>query len=335
MNASVYALGRGVMANIAVSEARTNSNSTPRRDDNDRRATTSKPARFRIDISQYRTRWAAKLVPLLFGGAAIAILWIDWRYRDDNGLTPENGIGYWLGIVGSSLMLLLLLYPLRKRTKTLRAIGSVGFWFRAHMVLGVFGPVLVILHSNFRLGSINSNVALATMLIVSASGIVGRYLYGKIHVGLYGRKAEVREILADADALKRAIGADLPISDRILEELSTFAKLGAIAPTGLLGGFLTVPVVSVRASMVRARLIAEARQIIAIEGRRHGWSGRVQKRRLAPVAELLTLYIAAIKRAAAFTFFERLFRLWHIFHLPLFFLLVLAAIVHVFAEHFF
>ncbi|HMA73173.1 MAG TPA: hypothetical protein VKP67_17080 [Xanthobacteraceae bacterium] len=156
---------------------------------------------------------------MIFATALVAVLWISWLNRDDSGLTPESGAGYWLGIVGSSLMVLLLLYPLRKRVRFLRLLGTVAFWFRAHMVLGILGPTLILLHANFRLGSINSNVALAAMLVVATSGIIGRYLYGKIHLGLYGRKAVVREILADADALKGLIGAGLPIADRVIAQL--------------------------------------------------------------------------------------------------------------------
>ncbi len=260
----------------------------------------------------------------------------SWLNREDNGLTPESGVGYWLGIVGASLMLLLLLYPLRKRVKKwLRALGTIGFWFRAHMILGVIGPVLIILHANFKFGSVNSNVALVAMLVVAISGVVGRYLYGKIHVGLYGRKAEVREILADADALKRAIGADLPVADRVVERLSAFAQLGTVSPKGVLIGLLLLPVIGLRASIVRMRLIAEVRQVITVEGKRLGWSRKVRQRRIAGVAELITLHNAAVKKAAAFAFYERLFRLWHLFHLPLFYLLVVATIIHVYAAHFF
>jgi len=170
-------------------------------------------------FDQYRTRSWANAPPLIFATALVAVLWISWLNRDDSGLTPESGAGYWLGIVGSSLMVLLLLYPLRKRVRFLRLLGTVAFWFRAHMVLGILGPTLILLHANFRLGSINSNVALAAMLVVATSGIIGRYLYGKIHLGLYGRKAVVREILADADALKGLIGAGLPIADRVIAQL--------------------------------------------------------------------------------------------------------------------
>jgi hypothetical protein len=326
------------MADTAISEFPAERRAARRHDANDQRTSataTGARTRTKADFSQYRARRRAKIAPLLFGSAVFAVLWIGWLNRDDNGLTPESGIGYWLGIVGGSLMLLLLLYPLRKRVRSLRALGAVAFWFRAHMILGILGPVLVLLHANFRLGSINSNVALAAMLIVAISGVVGRYLYSRIHVGLYGRKAEVKEILADARALREAVGADLPVADRVVEQLSAFAQLGTRAPRGALSGFLLLPVVSVRASVVRMRLIAEVRQVIAIEGRRLGWSRKVRRRRLAGVTELVTLHIGAVKKATAFAFYERLFGLWHVFHLPLFFLLVIAAAIHIFAAHFF
>jgi hypothetical protein len=287
------------------------------------------------DFAQYQTRIWANVTPLAFAVAVVVVVWISWLNREDSRLTPESGTGYWLGIAGSSLMVLLLLYPLRKRTKFLRLLGTVAFWFRAHMILGIIGPVLILLHANFRLGSVNSNVALAAMLIVATSGIVGRYLYSKIHLGLYGRKAVVREILADADALRDLIGAGLPVAHRVVAQLNAFANLGTTAPKGVISGLLFLPVIGWRARLVRRRLIADARRVIAFEGKRLGWSRKVRRQQLAGVADLVTLHVAAVRKAAAFAFYERLFRFWHILHLPLFFILVIAAIIHIFAAHFF
>jgi hypothetical protein len=273
-------------------------------------------------------------VPTAFGILVIAVLCIGWLERDENGLTPESGLGYWLGIAGSGLMILLLLYPLRKRIRLPRVLGSVAFWFRTHMVLGIVGPLLIILHSNFRLGSVNSNVALAAMLVVAISGVVGRYLYGKIHIGLYGRKAEIREILADADVMKRIVGNDLA-SHRVIALLNAFAERGIAGPKGILSGLFLLPAISWHAIVLRARLMHEARVTVANEGGRLGWSRRVQRRQLVLAADHISLYIRTVKKAAALAFYERLFALWHIFHLPLFVLLVIAATIHVFAAHFF
>jgi hypothetical protein len=291
--------------------------------------------RTKRDFAQYRTRIRAKITPLAFAVAVVIVLWIGWLNREYSGLTPESGTGYWLGVAGSSLMVLLLLYPLRKRMKFLRFLGTTVFWFRAHMVLGVIGPVLILLHANFRLGSVNSNVALAAMLVVAVSGIIGRYLYSGIHLGLYGRKAVVREILADADASRELIAAGLPVADHIVAQLNAFSHLGTTTSRGALAGLLLLPVISWRARLFRRRLIAAARRVIDVEGKRLGWSRKVRRRQIASVADLVTLHVAAVRKAAVFGLYERLFRLWHVFHLPLFFLLMIAAIIHIFAAHFF
>ena len=130
-----------------------------------------------------------------------------WLIRDHNLISPEFGIGYWLGIIGGSMMALLLMYPLRKRFRFLGLLGETKYWFRLHMIFGLLGPLLIFFHSNFRLGSFNSRVAFYAMLLVAGSGIIGRHFYAGIHRGLYGRKTSLRELQNDlADAIKKSHG---------------------------------------------------------------------------------------------------------------------------------
>jgi hypothetical protein len=286
-------------------------------------------------FGHYATRPLRRLAPMTFGAGLVCALLIGWLTRDQDYLTPESGLGYWLGIAGGSLMLMLLLYPLRKRMASLRTIGSVAFWFRLHMVLGLVGPTLILFHSNFRLGSLNSNVAMAAMLIVATSGIVGRYLYGKIHLGLYGRKAEVRGILADIEIMKHALGDGLPVGDRVIEQLNAFAKEATGVPRNFFGAFCALPVLEIRARVIRRHLLRDVRSTMSAEARRYGWSRRTREQRIGAIAELVALHLAAVRKAAAFAFYERLFGLWHVLHLPLFFILVLAAGIHVVAAHLF
>jgi hypothetical protein len=275
-----------------------------------------------------------RIFPRLFTIVVLLALVIGWINRDDNGLTPVSGTGYWLGIAGSALMLLLLAYPLRKRMRSLRAIGSVAFWFNTHMILGIVGPVLIMWHANFRLGSINCSVALVTMLVVATSGIIGRYLHSQVNSGLHGRKAEALEVTADADELRGFLGSDVAIADRMVAQLNAYAQFGT-APRGVLTSLLLLPLMRWRGAALRRRLTARARQVIAIEGRRRGRSRQIQRRQLAGVTEFVTQHVGAAAAAAAFAVYERLFRLWHIFHMPLFVLLVIVAIVHVYASNFF
>ena len=102
---------------------------------------------------------------------------LGWFLPLNNYLTPQSGAGYWMGIVGASMMLLLLTYSLRNRYRFLDWSPTLNRWFDAHMFLGLYGPLLILYHCKYHLGAFNSNMALWSMIIVSLSGVVGRFLY--------------------------------------------------------------------------------------------------------------------------------------------------------------
>jgi hypothetical protein len=290
----------------------------------------------RRDFGHYQAddRWL-RAGPVIFGTCLCALLAIGWFNRDQEYLIPDDGAGYWLGVSGSVLMLLLLLYPLRKRVRFRGLGGSVTFWFRAHMILGLVGPAMILFHANFTMVTMNSAVATIAMLIVAASGIVGRYLYGKIHLGLYGRKAAVQEMLADVKALKESVGANVPGVNHFVDQLHAFAAHLGEARQSLLFGAWSLLALVLRARVARWRLLSAARQFLAVEGERQGWSKRERAQRFAAIANLVTLYISATRKAAAFKFYDRLFSIWHVLHVPLFIILIVAASVHVVAAHFY
>jgi hypothetical protein len=294
-----------------------------------RRRISVNPAAF----SHYFAKPLLDLGPLLFAAVVIAALYLGWINRDEGHITAESGLGYWLGIIGSLMMLLLLLYPLRKRARFLRGLGRVPAWFRSHMFLGVIGPTLIIFHANFRSTSLNATVALVFMLIIVASGIIGRYLYSKIHMGLYGTKAEIREMLGDADLMKRALGGDYEGASRLISALGQFEGRVLVRHSGFLSSLWSFIALSWRWQNLRGRLLHEAKAAIDVEGKQRGWSGRVRRRQLKLVKEHLSIYFAAVNKAARFGVYDRMFAFWHVLHMPLFFLLVLTAILHVIAVH--
>jgi hypothetical protein len=281
-----------------------------------------------------RSYQAPVLPPLSFALAIAGVLIYGWQISDEGHLSPESGLGYWLGIAGAGTMLLLLAYPLRKRMAGFKFLGSVSSWFRIHMVLGVIGPALILLHSNFKLGSLNSNVALLAMLVVAGSGLVGRYLYGRIHLGLYGRRAEIGELLAEIAALKGSIeGELLSLPAKVFASLDAHAQRAVNRRRGVVAALLTLVGLRWRSQGLRGRLLQAAEQHIAVEGKRLGWSWHLRRRHMRKLRQHLKLYFAAVNRAAAFVFYERLFALWHVLHLPLFAILVFAAVIHVVAVH--
>jgi hypothetical protein len=285
-------------------------------------------------FTHYVTHLDERIIPVILGALFTATIVFGWLNRGERYLTPQNGLGYWLGIAGAASVLLLV-YPLRKRLRIADTIDSPTLWFRLHMALGLVAPALILFHANFRFGSFNSNMALLAMLIVAASGLVGRFLHAKIHLGLYGPKATMQQILADADALRGTLCDGLPVSNRIIEELNTFVRIAMIPRMGVLANLWSDAILNVRAYAVRRRLSAEVRRLIKSEARRHGWSWQMRRERLANSIELTTLHLAAVKKAAAFGFYQRLFDVWRALHLPLFFFLLLTAGAHIVVVHFY
>jgi len=292
-------------------------------------AADSKRRKSRVPLAWLRKKSA--LIGYLLTGS---VLYAGWVGRAERNITAAHGLGYTLGIVGALMMLTLLLYPLRKRIRFLKFLGSTRRWFYWHMVLGIAGPVLILFHSNFALGSLNSRIALYCTLLVAVSGMVGRYLYSRIHNGLYGRKktlqALVRNMEESMDQLSKS-GGDL--IDEIRTRLTELDRRVLEPPQTLLQSAARPLLVSIRTRfayfrlnwLLRKRLIARSIESQAVAAHR----GRLE----ALTRRYLRRHLRELRGIAHLSLFERLFSYWHILHLPFFLMLVISAIVHVIAVH--
>lgn len=275
-------------------------------------------------------RWNLSIIA---GYALIGLtIMAAWSLKDENLIRAKDGLGYWLGILGATLMLLLLVYPLRKRFRALRGIGSVRFWFRTHMIFGIVGPVAVLLHSNFNLGSLNGRVALFCTLVVATSGIFGRYLYGKIHYGMYGQRATMESLQRDLSVVRHDSGG-LPIVDHINERLLGLEKKALDRSRHILSsviGIFTAPLAEWR---LRLKLRDEIAALIDAQAARSAIIGEHRERLAAGAQAYLDQRLGTYRKFAQLKGCERLFSLWHVVHFPLFLVMVVAAIIHVAAVH--
>lgn len=272
--------------------------------------------------------WSTLYVVALLGVLAAA-----YAVREEEYIIPKRGTGYWIGILGGLILLSLLLYPLRKKHAREAKYGSVTTWFRLHMILGVLGPALILLHSNFQLKSVNATVATVIMLTVVASGIIGRFLYRRVHKGLYDKKAEVTALLYDADVLYDAFGDDMRWAPDIMEQLKDFQGRVLQAHTNPVQSlaFIARSAVETRAS--HRQIARRAREILHERAQAERWPKEKFKAALEGVNQHLDGYFRTVRQAAELKFYSRLFGLWHVLHLPLYLLLIVAAVVHIIAVH--
>jgi hypothetical protein len=251
--------------------------------------------------------------------------------------------GYNLGLIGGVMMLLLLLYPLRKRWKFLENFGFLPYWFKWHMVLGIMGPLFIIFHSTYHvyipfihpMGSINAAVAMYCMLLVSGSGTFGRFFYTKIHHGLYGRQATVNELRAEMEQTGdvKSLFSFAPSVEKALEAFRDRAeKNGNVTGYGF-GNFIRV---GFAASALSRSLSKELHQIMQAQARANNFNAQQMagmEKMYAEYREKIIGYVRAVRDAAQFHTYERLFSWWHIFHIPLVYMMVFTAFYHVYAVH--
>lgn len=275
----------------------------------------------------------AGLTPARIGFAIAAIImYVGWKLPTERLITPERGLGYALGIIGGSAMLLLLLYPARKRVRWLGFIGSVKDWFQLHMVLGVVGPILILYHSNFSLGAANSNAALFAMLLVAGSGVFGRYFYTRIHFGLYGRRATRAELQVAAEELREKVAGSRFVPE-LLEQIEA-AERRMLRWQGRGLALLVRPAfVTARMQLERWQLRRFAHQKLKAAIAANPVLAAQHQKFEGAVRRYIRRRLEATRRVAEFESYERLFSLWHLFHLPLFLMLLIAGVVHVVAVH--
>ncbi|MBU0622264.1 MAG: hypothetical protein KJ795_10475 [Gammaproteobacteria bacterium] len=249
--------------------------------------------------------------------------------------TAGDDVGYNLGLIGGLMMLTLLLYPLRKRFRFMSNWGFLPLWFKWHMVFGILGPALIMFHATFTIRSVNAGVALICMLLVSGSGIFGRFFYTKIHHGLYGRHSTQQQLqeTLDGDGSIRSVFSFAP---GIQQELNDFRERSMKAIKK--GGFnlWNSAVVEIRAELLFSTLAKELHQAMYSGPQTKNWN-KAQLRRLHELfnqnKEFIHSYIMGVRDIAQFSTYERLFSLWHICHLPLVYTLAFSAVWHVIAVH--
>ncbi len=218
--------------------------------------------------------------------------------------------GHTLGVVGFLLMLMTeILYTLRKRSRSARW-GKVSSWLQFHIVTGLVGPYMVLLHSSWKFNGLAGIVLLMTGVIV-ISGFIGRYIYTAIPRSADGLELEAGEIDKQVETLETEIGVWMGNRPRVSEQLmrySAFSEPGSTRgynnPFGSLGKRFNFW------NMLRRMDPRTRAHAISLNG--------LLKRR-----RTLDRQRASLAQA------RRLMALWHTLHVPLGLALFAAAFVHI------
>ncbi len=291
-------------------------------------AAVSPPRRVAPDAARKRRhrRWI-QAGAVLSSAVTLALLVYGLRYYAltapqravsplNRALRPSGSIGIALGIAGTVLLLLIAIYPLRKRWKWLSKKGKTKHWLDYHILMGLVAPVLITFHTSFKFRGV-AGLAYWSMIAVVISGLVGRYLYSMIPRKL----GEIEMSFEEAERARSAL-TDLIESRHVLtrEELDSLMELPS------------------RDEVRNMPLLKTLALIIRLDARRAYRARRLRRRAAYHVvnnAELQqTLALAArqarlAKNVLFLAKIRRMFQLWHVIHRPFSISLAVLALLHI------
>jgi len=230
---------------------------------------------------------------------------------------PSGALGHGLGIVGSAMMVILLLYSLRKRMRSMQKVGNIRYWLNYHIWLGVTGPLLVIFHTAFKLGGIVA-VSFWSMIGVALSGVLGRYLYLQIPHTLSGEELSGREL----DEMDRDLQKQLQEKYRLDESaLLMIQSASGVAAIGQKQGWSNMWYWLVQDFTLPMRLGKIKRELRSAEG--------MQGAQIHQVMHVVKRKVKLHRRVAFLSSAQGLLHHWHLIHRPFAIVMLVIMVVHV------
>ncbi len=294
-------------------------------------------AKRKLAIKQMYLSQGIETGAIIFTLVTLVILYWGWKADLENYITAESGLGYWLGIVGGVAMLLTFIFALRKRLKSMSKWKTTAkFWFTAHMIFGVVGPVAILFHSNFGLGSsLNEQVAMISMLIILVSGIVGRYVHDKTRYGLYKQEAALEQLQLVKLVTENELSHLNEINPDLFKNILKYNDTIKLDSSGLIKSFFRMLSLNTHTRISNALAKQDLKKACKQIATQEQWSPSQYRKTFNKANHFLTVHYSAVRKIASFSFYERLFSIWFFLHIPLFYMLIVSVIFHIIAVHMF
>ena len=242
-------------------------------------------------------------------------------------LRPSGTIGIRLGMLGVLMFFLIYLYPLRKKWGWLSKQGNSRHWLDFHIVLGTTAPVIIAFHSSFKFGNI-AGMAFWSMLLVTLSGFIGRYLYSQIPRSLNAAELTMKEIQEKEAALKKELAEQKARFGFAVDALYQLPSAAKVAKTPVVATLISMFFIDLRrpfrTSLVRLQQAGFFAWLFSFFGFLPTRDRRLERAiSVAKTEAKLSKSIAFLSRT------QRIFELWHVIHRPFSYAFAILAIVHI------
>ena len=282
--------------------------------------------------------WLIKILAFAFAVFILGLIVAGWLNRAESPLSAKDGQGYYLGMIGGSMMLLILLYPMRKHLKFMHGAGPIKLWYRTHLIIGLIAPTLILFHANFLYGneyrsiSTNGQVVFYAMLVVIFSGIIGRFFYRQVHSTLTQQHYTLDEMREEVTKQREAISHKIQLSDAQIAMIARF-EVYIKRKSGFWSHMLALPFIRFKAKKMSRVLKKTIWKQISRSPKMKTMTRHCKLALYRDFKVSIDNYFTVMRQTGNFAFYERLFSIWYLFHFPLFILLFFSGILHVVVVH--
>ncbi len=225
---------------------------------------------------------------------------------------PSGIYGQGLGVFGTLMMFVgVVVYILRKRYNIMSRFIRLKYLLEFHIFLCILGPILILFHTAFKFGGIVS-IAFWSMVAVVASGFIGRFIYVQIPHTVEGRELTLEEVKQMKADLEKTLKNKFQLEEDIAQLIAHSTKdntLGKESSSYIANYFAD------RKTLNEVRKALKKKQFNKTE----------QKAILEIVKDELSLS-NKIRRLQTM---KKLFKYWHVAHLPFALIMLIIVVVHV------
>jgi len=257
---------------------------------------------------------AAVTVFLIFYGADYYATEMEERFyhKEHTLLKPSGLYGHGLGIIGTLLILIGVFgYMARKRFRSLSRIGVLKYWLEFHIFLCTLGPIMILFHTAFKFGGIVS-ISFWSMVAVVASGVIGRFIYLQIPRTIQGRELSLHEVQDLKSNTSNVLSRQFE-NININTLLSTFKEKYNKDYTGISGFFAQF--------MDEYKQKNDIKQLLITQNLASG--------DIKTIMNFIDHEMALGRKIQRLVTMQKLFRYWHIAHLPFALIMLIIMVIHV------
>ena len=213
---------------------------------------------------------------------------------------PSGAYGHGLGIIGTLMILFGVgIYIARKRYNFMARKIRLKYLLEFHIFLCTLGPILVLFHTAFKFGGIVS-VAFWSMVAVVLSGVIGRFIYIQIPRTIEGRELSLNEVKNMQTDLTTELARKFSLEAELVETITGYTDSENSSPQKSRSGL---------------------RKMLKSRG--------LPRQDRTEILQMVSNEISLSRRIARLQTMQKLFKYWHVAHLPFALVMLIIVILHI------